>query len=96
MATSESQGVSSMPQPPTQYISLYSDENIKKGRAPKPPPPIKVQIAEHFLNNFVFVTWYRDLLIKVVSLHKTYVLTMSTQPIPEYHSTSPWQNFLIL
>ncbi|KAK2188438.1 hypothetical protein NP493_132g05021 [Ridgeia piscesae] len=35
------QGVSSMPLPPMQYVSLYTDENIRRGRAPKPPPPIK-------------------------------------------------------
>jgi hypothetical protein len=32
--------VSSLPLPPVQYINLYTDENIKRGRAPKPPPPI--------------------------------------------------------
>jgi len=42
MATGEARGVSSMPLPPMQYVNLYSDENVKKGRAPKPPPPVKV------------------------------------------------------
>jgi len=42
MATGEARGVSSMPLPPMQYVSLYTDENVKKGRAPKPPPPVKV------------------------------------------------------
>ncbi|XP_054262774.1 mediator of RNA polymerase II transcription subunit 7 [Macrosteles quadrilineatus] len=32
--------VSSLPLPPMQYINLYTDENIKRGRAPKPPLPI--------------------------------------------------------
>lgn len=32
--------VSSLPLPPVQYINLYTDENVKRGRAPKPPPPI--------------------------------------------------------
>lgn len=32
--------VSSLPLPPVQYISLYTDENVKRGRVPKPPPPI--------------------------------------------------------
>jgi len=36
-----SQGVSSFPLPPTQYFSLYTDENVRKGKAPKPPAPIK-------------------------------------------------------
>ncbi|XP_025087631.1 mediator of RNA polymerase II transcription subunit 7-like [Pomacea canaliculata] len=34
----ESQGVSAFPLPPMQYINNYSDENIRKGRAPLPPP----------------------------------------------------------
>jgi len=42
MAAGEARGVSSMPLPPMQYVSLYTDENVKKGRAPKPPPPVKV------------------------------------------------------
>lgn len=32
--------VSSMPVPPLNYVKLYTDENIKAGRAPRPPPPI--------------------------------------------------------
>ena len=31
--------VSSLPLPPAAYINLYTDENIRRGRAPKPPPP---------------------------------------------------------
>jgi len=42
MATGETRGVSSMPLPPMQYVNLYTDENVKKGRAPKPPPLVKV------------------------------------------------------
>ncbi|XP_064637157.1 mediator of RNA polymerase II transcription subunit 7-like [Lineus longissimus] len=34
-------GVSSLPLPPMQYVNLYTDENIKKMRAPRPPPPIQ-------------------------------------------------------
>nr|CAG4644341.1 EOG090X0EJA [Lepidurus arcticus] len=34
---SDTAQVSSLPPPPVQFISLYSDENIKRGRAPKPP-----------------------------------------------------------
>lgn len=30
----------SLPLPPTHYVNLYTDENIRKNRAPKPPPPI--------------------------------------------------------
>lgn len=33
--------VSSMPVPPLLYVKLYTDENVKNGRAPKPPPPIQ-------------------------------------------------------
>ncbi|KAL1459209.1 hypothetical protein WDU94_011216 [Cyamophila willieti] len=32
--------VSSLPLPPVQYISNYSDEMIRRGRTPKPPMPI--------------------------------------------------------
>jgi len=32
--------VSSMPLPPMQYIMDYTDEAIKRGTCPKPPPPI--------------------------------------------------------
>lgn len=40
MANQEVTQVMSLPLPPTQYFSLYTDENIRKGRAPRPPPPI--------------------------------------------------------
>lgn len=36
----EATQVMSLPLPPAQYINLYTDENIRKNRAPKPPPPI--------------------------------------------------------
>lgn len=38
---SESQQVSALPPPPMQYIKEYTDENVRKGIAPKPPPPIR-------------------------------------------------------
>lgn len=37
----ENQQVSAFPLPPMQYVSLYTDENVKRGRAPAPPPPIQ-------------------------------------------------------
>ena len=37
---SETAQVSSLPLPPMQYVTLFSDENVKRGRTPKPPPPI--------------------------------------------------------
>ena len=40
MATPEAIQVSSLPLPPNQYVSLYTDENVRRGRAPRPPPPI--------------------------------------------------------
>ncbi|KAH0558064.1 mediator of RNA polymerase II transcription subunit 7 [Cotesia glomerata] len=40
MANSDTIQVSSLPLPPLQYINLYTDENVRRGRAPKPPPPI--------------------------------------------------------
>ncbi|XP_023229736.1 mediator of RNA polymerase II transcription subunit 7-like [Centruroides sculpturatus] len=38
---SESTQVSSLPLPPNQYYSCYTDENIQKGRAPSPPKPVQ-------------------------------------------------------
>ncbi|XP_037949064.1 mediator of RNA polymerase II transcription subunit 7-like [Teleopsis dalmanni] len=40
MANPEVTRVISLPLPPTQYINLYTDENIRRNRAPRPPPPI--------------------------------------------------------
>ncbi|XP_026879878.1 mediator of RNA polymerase II transcription subunit 7 [Electrophorus electricus] len=37
----EPQQVSALPLPPMQYIKEYSDENVRKGLAPKPPLPIR-------------------------------------------------------
>ncbi|CAL1543297.1 unnamed protein product [Lymnaea stagnalis] len=38
----EGQGVSSaFPMPPMQYVNNYSDDNMKRGKAPLPPPPIQ-------------------------------------------------------
>ena len=41
MANQETQ-VLSLPLPPTQYINLFSEENLRRGRAPRPPPPPSV------------------------------------------------------
>lgn len=40
MASSEPIQVSSLPLPPMQYINQYTDEMIRRARAPRPPPPI--------------------------------------------------------
>lgn len=40
MSNPEVTQVMSLPLPPAQYFNLYTDENIRKNRAPKPPPPI--------------------------------------------------------
>ncbi|XP_077280296.1 mediator complex subunit 7 isoform X2 [Temnothorax americanus] len=40
MAAPEAIQVSSLPLPPVQYINPYTDENVRRGRAPRPPPPI--------------------------------------------------------
>lgn len=37
----EPQQVSALPLPPMQYIKEYTDDNVRKGLAPKPPPPIR-------------------------------------------------------
>lgn len=36
---SEVSSVSSLPLPPAQYISLYAEENERRGRPPGPPAP---------------------------------------------------------
>ncbi|XP_026468963.1 mediator of RNA polymerase II transcription subunit 7-like [Ctenocephalides felis] len=43
--------VSSLPLPPVQYINLYTDENIRRNRAPKPPLPCH-DTYSMFGNNF--------------------------------------------
>lgn len=40
MANAESASVMSLPLPPAQYINLFSDENVRKNRIPRQPPPI--------------------------------------------------------
>ncbi|XP_022322438.1 mediator of RNA polymerase II transcription subunit 7-like isoform X2 [Crassostrea virginica] len=37
----ENQGVSAFPLPPSKYFNMYTDENVKRGRVPLPPPPIQ-------------------------------------------------------
>ncbi|XP_051505541.1 mediator of RNA polymerase II transcription subunit 7 [Myxocyprinus asiaticus] len=47
----EPQQVSALPPPPMQYIKEYTDENVRKGLAPKPPPPIRdsyMMFGNHF------------------------------------------------
>lgn len=43
MSNSEPIQVSSLPLPPMQYINQYTEEMIRRGRAPRPPPPIHDQ-----------------------------------------------------
>lgn len=38
--TSETAQVSSLPLPPMQYINFYTDENVRRNKAPAPPRPI--------------------------------------------------------
>ncbi|KAJ8927100.1 hypothetical protein NQ314_020372 [Rhamnusium bicolor] len=49
MANSDTIQVSSLPLPPMQYVNQYTDEIIRRGRAPKPPPPI--QDTYHMFGN---------------------------------------------
>ncbi|XP_039520521.1 mediator of RNA polymerase II transcription subunit 7 [Pimephales promelas] len=47
----EPQQVSALPPPPMQFIKEYTDENVRKGLAPKPPPPIRdsyMMFGNHF------------------------------------------------
>lgn len=39
MSNLESIQTLAFPLPPSQYISAYSDENVRKNKIPKPPPP---------------------------------------------------------
>lgn len=39
MANAEAAQVMSLPLPPAQYINLFSDENVRKNRVPRQPPP---------------------------------------------------------
>ena len=41
MAAEEERGVSPFPQPPAAFYKQYSEENVKAGSAPAPPPPIQ-------------------------------------------------------
>lgn len=36
----EGQQVSSLPLPPMQYVGFYTEDNVRRERAPRPPPPI--------------------------------------------------------
>lgn len=38
--------VSPFPLPPTDFYKLYTDENIKAGNVPEPPPPVE---GEYFV-----------------------------------------------
>ncbi|KAJ8984596.1 hypothetical protein NQ317_006058 [Molorchus minor] len=49
MANSDAIQVSSLPLPPMQYVNQYTDDQIRRGRAPKPPPPI--QDTYHMFGN---------------------------------------------
>lgn len=51
MSNTEPIQVSSLPLPPMQYINQYTDEKIRIGRAPRPPPPIHDQY-QMFGNTF--------------------------------------------
>ena len=41
MAAEEDRGVSTFPQPPALFYKLYTDENVKAGKVPAPPLPVK-------------------------------------------------------
>lgn len=41
MAKAEASQVMSLPLPPAQYFNLFSDENVKKNRVPRQPPPFE-------------------------------------------------------
>lgn len=51
MSNPEVTQVMSLPLPPAQYFSVYTDENLRKNRTPKPPPPI-LDTYQMFGNTF--------------------------------------------
>lgn len=51
MSNPEVTQVMSLPLPPAQYFNLYTDENIRKNRVPKPPQPI-LDTYQMFGNTF--------------------------------------------
>ena len=75
---SEGQGVSSLPLPPMQYINLYNDENVKRGRCPQPPLPIKVIILIVYLPNVaVFSKQYQTVVLLVIRVTSLALLGQS-------------------
>lgn len=52
----ENQGVSAFPLPPSKYVNMYTDENVKRGRAPLPPPPIQVSYYKKGMHGHVSAT----------------------------------------
>ncbi|KAL7023794.1 hypothetical protein ACKWTF_012786 [Chironomus riparius] len=52
MANPEAQVISSYPLPPTQYIKLYTNENVSKNLAPKAPNHEKIESYSMFGNTF--------------------------------------------
>lgn len=41
MATEDEHAVSPFPHPPAQFYKQYTDENVKAGKVPAPPAPVK-------------------------------------------------------
>lgn len=41
MAAEDEHGVSPFPHPPAVFYKQYTDENVKAGKMPAPPPPVK-------------------------------------------------------
>ena len=39
---------SSLPLPPIQHINNYTDDNVRLGRVPKPPPTPRVSLIHNF------------------------------------------------
>lgn len=72
--SSETAQVSSLPLPPLQYINFYTDENVRRNRAPLPPRPIhdSYQMFGHTFN--ADDTIIRSLESQVCNMYFSFIL----------------------
>lgn len=49
---------STYPSAPMEYVNMYTNENVKSGRAPPPPPVIKVHSTLILCFELIYVILY--------------------------------------